>query len=287
LDSAGRVPSGGEIWLQLGVGYKFVLQTAGNVLIATYDNIPSSPQPPATNDAGSIMYEQGYTVTAGSFVAGKIYRIASVGTTNFMSIGAVNNNVGFYFIATGVGTGTGTAELSQTVEAKLREWVSVKDFGAVGDGVADDTTAIQAGINTGNSLYFPPGNYKISATLTFYTGSNNGQRLMGAGPRSSPSLVSGADVNKTIITPTSAVSVAFDVDGSPNSLYIQYGKFIDLTLDMVNMTDLTTRIGFRQAKAWGIEDLNTCKISHCPNTCSLISGANKPESALVICSIAS
>jgi hypothetical protein len=251
LDSAGRVPSGGEIWLQLGVGYKFVLQTANNVLIATYDNIPSSAQPPAANDADSIMYEQGYTVTAGSFVVGKIYRIVSVGTTNFTLIGAVNNNVGTHFIATGVGTGTGTAELSQTVEAKLQQTVSVKDFGAVGDGVADDTAAIQAGIDTGNSLYFPPGNYKISATLTFYTGANNGQRLMGAGPRSLAGGVGGTNVNKTIITPTSAVTVAFDVDGDLNSLYIQHGKFIDLTLDMVNMTDVSTSVGFRQAKAFG------------------------------------
>lgn len=38
LDSAGRVPSGGEIWLT-SASYKFVLHTITNVLIATYDNI--------------------------------------------------------------------------------------------------------------------------------------------------------------------------------------------------------------------------------------------------------
>jgi hypothetical protein len=37
LDSAGRVP-GGEIWLS-ALPYKFVLNTATDVLIATYDNI--------------------------------------------------------------------------------------------------------------------------------------------------------------------------------------------------------------------------------------------------------
>jgi hypothetical protein len=164
LDAAGRVPSGGEIWLQLGVGYKFVLRTSTDVLIATYDNIPSSAQPPAANDADSIMYEQGYTVTAGSFVAGKIYRIASVGTTNFTLIGAVNNTVGTHFIATGVGAGTGTAELSQTVETKLREYVSVKDFGAVGNGSTNDTVAIQAAIDSGAArLYFPAGTYIVTA----------------------------------------------------------------------------------------------------------------------------
>ena len=38
LDSAGRVPSGGEIWLTFAA-YKFALYTSANVLIATYDNI--------------------------------------------------------------------------------------------------------------------------------------------------------------------------------------------------------------------------------------------------------
>lgn len=164
LDSAGRVPSGGEIWLNSGAGYKFVVKTSAEVLIATYDNIPSSAQPPAANDADSIMYEQGYTVTAGSFVAGKIYRITFVGTTDFTLIGSVNNTNGTHFIATGAGAGTGTAELSQTVETKLRQIVSAMDFGAVGDGVIDDTSAIQAAIDTVNAagggvVTFPAGTY--------------------------------------------------------------------------------------------------------------------------------
>jgi hypothetical protein len=162
LDSSGRVPSGGEIWLQMGIGYKFVVKTSNEVLIATYDNIPSSAQPPAANDADSIMYEQGYTVTAGSFIAGKIYRIVSIGTTNFTLIGAISNTVGLHFIATGVGTGTGTAELSQTVETKLRETVSANDFGADPTGVANSTTAFQAAIDNGFSVSLGDGTYKVS-----------------------------------------------------------------------------------------------------------------------------
>ena len=38
LDAAGRVPSGGEIWI-LPVSYKFILRDSTDVLIATYDNI--------------------------------------------------------------------------------------------------------------------------------------------------------------------------------------------------------------------------------------------------------
>lgn len=169
LDAAGRVP-GGEIWLSTGVGYKFVTKTSTDVLIATYDNIPSSAQPPAANDASAIMYEPGYVVNAGSFVVGDTYRIASIGTTDFTLIGATTNLVGLHFIATGVGSGTGTAEYSRTVQSKLRETLSVKDFGAVGDGVTDDTLAIQAAIDyalhTGMGLVtIPSGTYIVSNTL--------------------------------------------------------------------------------------------------------------------------
>jgi hypothetical protein len=38
LDSAGRVPGSGEIWLT-AVSYKFILKDSNEVLIATYDNI--------------------------------------------------------------------------------------------------------------------------------------------------------------------------------------------------------------------------------------------------------
>ncbi len=70
----------------------------------------------------------------------------------------------------------GTGAVESTVQTKLRESVSVKDFGAVGDGVTDDTTAIQAAIDAfpvdgttkigGCTLFFPRGTYMVS-TLTW------------------------------------------------------------------------------------------------------------------------
>lgn len=51
------------------------------------------------------------------------------------------------------------------------ESFNVKDFGATGDGVTDDTAAIQLAFNAlvsyaNRSLYFPPGDYLISDTIT-------------------------------------------------------------------------------------------------------------------------
>jgi hypothetical protein len=76
-------------------------------------------------------------------------------------------------------TPAGTGAVATTVQAKLRETISVKDFGAVGDGVADDYDAIMAAINSatyqgtyiggpyraGPSIYFPPGIYYIGQTI--------------------------------------------------------------------------------------------------------------------------
>lgn len=56
--------------------------------------------------------------------------------------------------------------VGRTQHGKNQDLVSVKDFGAVGDGVADDTSAFQAAIDSKKSLYIPDGVYLISSTLT-------------------------------------------------------------------------------------------------------------------------
>ena len=51
LDSAGRVSSGGEIWI-LPVAYKFILKDSNDVLIATYDNVFGIGATAVTNYTG-------------------------------------------------------------------------------------------------------------------------------------------------------------------------------------------------------------------------------------------
>jgi hypothetical protein len=76
---------------------------------------------------------------------------------------AAINQLGF--LAAGISAAT------RTIESKLRDVVSVKDFGAVGDGVNDDTAAIQAAFNNSvRKIYLPAGTYKITSTLTVQYG---------------------------------------------------------------------------------------------------------------------
>jgi len=63
LDSAGRVPTG-EIWLTDGISYKFVLNSATNVLIATWDNLTGIN----SNFVPFVQQKQTFTATAGQTI---------------------------------------------------------------------------------------------------------------------------------------------------------------------------------------------------------------------------
>jgi hypothetical protein len=63
----------------------------------------------------------------------------------------------------------GTGAVQRTVESKLQDVVSVKDFGAVGDGVADDTAAFIAAHSaapTGVPILVPSGTYYVPSNVT-------------------------------------------------------------------------------------------------------------------------
>lgn len=72
------------------------------------------------------------------------------------------------------------AGTSRAIRDKLGDVVSVKDFGAKGDGVSDDSTALQAALSNARAVYVPPGTYRIAHTLTV----GYGQTLFGAGQSS-------------------------------------------------------------------------------------------------------
>lgn len=57
---------------------------------------------------------------------------------------------------------SGAGAVSRTAQAKMRDHVSVKDFGAVGDGVTNDTAAFQAAISAHPNVVIPAGNYKVN-----------------------------------------------------------------------------------------------------------------------------
>lgn len=77
-------------------------------------------------------------------------------------------------------------------------WIDVRAYGAVGDGVTDDTGAIQAALNavafTGGRVYLPFGTYKVSSTLTI----SNSTELFGVGGNGS--IISATSTAGYVIT---------------------------------------------------------------------------------------
>jgi hypothetical protein len=111
---------------------------------------------------------------------------------------------------------TSTA-VSRSVESKLEDAVSVKDFGAVGDGVADDTQAVQAAFDfaDGRPILLPAGTYKITSTLRLNPPASPDQferplRLIGDGPLT------------TFIDTRVANGFAIEVEGSPTGQLFPY-----------------------------------------------------------------
>lgn len=71
----------------------------------------------------------------------------------------------------------GAGAVSRAVADKLRDVVTAKDFGAVGDGVTDDTAAILAALAAHRSIFLPAGTYRTSAPIVL----GYGQTLYGEG----------------------------------------------------------------------------------------------------------
>lgn len=97
-------------------------------------------------------------------------------------------------------SGTTTA---RGVRARFGEVANVRDFGALGDGVTDDTAAIQAAVDglpaIGGTIYFPPGTYLF--TTTVFLPSNT--TVKGDGPATIMKAIAGANwVLNTVGTST-------------------------------------------------------------------------------------
>ncbi len=123
---------------------------------------------------------------------------------------------------------TSSDAVTQTLQAKLDNFASVLDFGATGDGVTDDTDAInralfqlfcvQTNTTIRRSLYFPGGTYRITNSINVPTFA----KLWGDGPD----------------------SVIFEMDVSSDS---SYGSYVLRTADSLQQTG--ANIGSNSATA--------------------------------------
>lgn len=96
-------------------------QTEGSLYLNL--NLPTTVptgSPRNLSEQRQFVLVEGAPVNATAFVAGTIYKISTVGTTDFTLVGAPNSDLNTFFTATGAGTGTG-----QGVAYTVREYVYI------------------------------------------------------------------------------------------------------------------------------------------------------------------
>ena len=103
------------------------------------------------------------TITATSFI-----RSGGTSTQFLKADGSIDSSSYITFSSNYTQSGTGAA--ARSIQSKLSDVVSVKDFGAAGTGSTDDTVSIQYAVDyatsTGKCVYFPAGIYPISSTIS-------------------------------------------------------------------------------------------------------------------------
>ena len=124
-----------------------------------------------------------------------------------------------------------TGGVVRNLHDKLSDTVSVKDFGAVGDGVTDDTAAFTSAIAAASEVHVPAGTYKISSTLTLTT-----TRLIGE------------QYQNTFLRFTAAVTTAVEIGGG--------GHIEEITL---NGADTTDCIGLTNVAA-GVNNISALRV---------------------------
>ena len=143
----------------------------GSTVTFTLGSNPNAENNTQVYIDGIYQQKDGYSVSGAVLtfsVAPPNLSTIEVMVTTAMAVGATSSDLVSY-------TPAGTGAVATTVQTKLRESVSVMDFGAVGDGITDDTAAIQSAIDfatlLGGTVIVPNGTYLcniiIKSDVTF------------------------------------------------------------------------------------------------------------------------
>ena len=188
LDSAGRVPGSGEIWVTANINYKFLLKDSNDVLIGTYDNIPGQ----SSTDASLVTYTPAGTGAVVTTVQAKLRENVSAqdfgatgdGTTNdYTAILAawtycLANGKNLYFPAGTYNVGANNFPFRTPDGAPITTLLDCKNITIFGDGPATILKTVSIGgadvlqLNAVKNLTIS--NLQVTATISGSASGSNG-----------------------------------------------------------------------------------------------------------------
>lgn len=166
FDNNGLPLAGGQIYFCVAGS------TCPGTPLATYTDSTAGTQNPnpvvldAAGRASIWIGSSAYKVVAEDANSNVLWTQDNVSSTALATAGSITGSNGAALINyTAAGSG-----VARTVAAKFGDVVSVKDYGAAGNGTTDDTASIQKALtyacSVGAAVYAPRGQYLLSSTLT-------------------------------------------------------------------------------------------------------------------------
>lgn len=230
-------------------------ETTGLLLSLTDDDLTTPIENPLTTDeygqfyfnwtGGSIMIEYHY--------AGKLYSRELIRETevDLLLRNDLADNSGSALVGY---LASGTGAVARPAQAKLRETVSITDFGAVADGATDNRAAILAALNSGAARIIVPS----SSTGNIYRSSGEMPvptqiEIVGVGHWSA--CIESTDLDAPIFSSTGS-------NGAIRNLNLRYNGTPLAGADAIKLTN---------GQTWSFSDL---WISSCWNGVRLIGGGN-------------
>ena len=201
----GFVGAGGAIWLQAG--------TAGT--ITAYEELNYFK-----NCTNNIVDQTTGALNTTSLPGGSGGGATNLSATASGTSLSVNSSTGNN-VALPAASSTAWGVMTDEDKRKLDDYISVKDYGAVGDGITDDTAAFNAALATEKAIRVPAGNYRITSTLSV---TDNNVTMIGEGERLSIIKFTGGtdgiswtstDDSHSLILERLQLQAAANMSGSP------------------------------------------------------------------------
>jgi hypothetical protein len=258
-DIDGQPLEDGYIWIGTAG-----MNPISNPIVVYWDDALTIPAPQPIRTIG------GFPARAGSparLYANSDYSIQVQNKNGSVTYSAMNaTDIVSSDLVTFIQAGAGAVQ--RTAQSKMRDIVSVKDFGAVSDGATDNFSFFAAAIATGKDVYVPDGSFMVDITSGLSLTLNPGQSIYGNG-HSSKILVKNTST-------TVATLVEMESDCSVHQLDFDVYNTNESFVDSTDLTDADKDFDFNKyvifvGNVTNAQNLRieSCRLSHALRSYSL------------------